>query len=41
MRSEEQGLTLPLGSPEDFAQHIAAETIRWGEVIRKGSIKME
>jgi tripartite-type tricarboxylate transporter receptor subunit TctC len=38
---EAQGITLPLGSPEDFAKHIAAETVRWGEVIRKGSVKME
>jgi tripartite-type tricarboxylate transporter receptor subunit TctC len=40
-RLETQGLTLPLGSPEDFARHIAAETIRWGQVIRKGDIKVE
>jgi tripartite-type tricarboxylate transporter receptor subunit TctC len=40
-RLEAQGLILPLGSPEDFARHIAAETIRWGNVIRKGNIKME
>jgi tripartite-type tricarboxylate transporter receptor subunit TctC len=39
-RLEGQGLTLPLGSPEDFASHIAAETARWGDVIRKGNIKM-
>lgn len=40
-RLESQGLTLPLGSPEDFGRHVAAETKRWGEVIRKGNIKME
>ena len=40
-RLEAQGLTLPLGSPEDFAKHIAAETIRWGDVIRKGKVTME
>ncbi|MGH6951334.1 MAG: Bug family tripartite tricarboxylate transporter substrate binding protein [Vitreimonas sp.] len=40
-RFETQGLTLPLGSPEDFAKHIAAETLRWGEVIRKGNVKIE
>src|SRR5262245_55340342 len=40
-RLEAQGLTLPLGSPEDFAKHIAAESARWGEVIRKGNIKIE
>jgi tripartite-type tricarboxylate transporter receptor subunit TctC len=36
-----QGLTLPLGSPEDFGRHVEAETRRWGEVIRKGNIKIE
>ena len=40
-RLEAQGLTLPLGTPEDFARHIAAETVRWGNVIRKGDIKIE
>jgi tripartite-type tricarboxylate transporter receptor subunit TctC len=40
-RLEAQGFTLPLGSPEDFAKHIAAETIRWGGVIRKGNVRME
>lgn len=40
-RLEAQGLTLPLGSPEDFARHIAAETVRWGEVIRRGNVRME
>jgi tripartite-type tricarboxylate transporter receptor subunit TctC len=33
-----QGFTLPLGSPEDFARHIAEEHKRWGEVIRRGNI---
>jgi tripartite-type tricarboxylate transporter receptor subunit TctC len=36
-----QNLTLPLGTPEDFAAHIAAETKRWGDVIRAGGIKIE
>jgi len=36
-----QGLTLPLGTPEEFGAHVAAETTRWGEVIRKGNIKVE
>ena len=40
-RLEGQGLTLPLGSPEDFAAHVAAEYARWGEVIRRGNIKLE
>ena len=32
-----QGLTLPLGSPEDFGKHVADETKRWGEVIRSAT----
>jgi len=35
------GLTVPLGTPEDFGKHVEAETKRWGEVIRKGNIKVE
>ncbi len=40
-RLENMGLTLPLGSPEDFGKHVEAETKRWGEVITKGNIKLE
>ncbi len=40
-RLEGQGLTLPLGTPETFGKHVEAETARWGEVIRKGNIKVE
>ncbi len=40
-RLEGQGLTLPLGTPEDFGVHVVAETKRWGEVIRSGNIKMD
>jgi tripartite-type tricarboxylate transporter receptor subunit TctC len=40
-RLENMGLTLPLGSPEDFRKHVEAESQRWGEVIRKGNIKLE
>jgi tripartite-type tricarboxylate transporter receptor subunit TctC len=36
-----QGLALPLGSPEDFGKHVADETTRWGEVIRRANIKLE
>jgi tripartite-type tricarboxylate transporter receptor subunit TctC len=36
-----QGLTLPLGTPEEFGAHVAAETKRWGEVIRRGNIKLD
>jgi tripartite-type tricarboxylate transporter receptor subunit TctC len=40
-RLSKQGLQLPLGTPEEFAQLIAAESRRWGDVIRKGGIKLE
>jgi tripartite-type tricarboxylate transporter receptor subunit TctC len=40
-RLSKQGLRLPLGSPEEFAALIAAESKRWGEVIRTGGIKLE
>ena len=40
-RMAAQNVTLALGTPEDFAAHIAAETKRWGDVIRAAGIKME
>ena len=36
----EQGMTLPLGSPEALGRHVAEEYERWGSVIRKAGIKM-
>ena len=36
-----QGMTLPLGAPEEFAAFIAAESRRWGEIVRKTGIRME
>ena len=36
-----QGTLLPLGSPDEFAAHIAAERQRWGEVIREANIRLE
>jgi tripartite-type tricarboxylate transporter receptor subunit TctC len=36
-----QGFTLPLGTPEAFAAHIATESKRWGEVIRRGKITLK
>jgi tripartite-type tricarboxylate transporter receptor subunit TctC len=36
-----QGMTLPLGTPEEFAAFIAAESQRWGDIVRKTGIKME
>ena len=37
---EQQGLALPLGSPETLGRYVAEETKRWGEVIRKANIKL-
>jgi tripartite-type tricarboxylate transporter receptor subunit TctC len=36
-----QGTALPLGSPAEFAMHVAAERQRWGEVIRQANIRLE
>ena len=40
-RFDAQGFTLPLGTPEAFAAHIATESQRWGEVIRRGNITLK
>jgi tripartite-type tricarboxylate transporter receptor subunit TctC len=40
-RLEDQGMALYLGTPEEFSAHIAAETKRWGEVIRRAGIQPE
>ncbi|CAL8980957.1 hypothetical protein RHODGE_RHODGE_01229 [Rhodoplanes serenus] len=40
-RLTEQGLTFFLGTPEQLAEHAAAETRRWGAVIEKAGIKPE
>ncbi len=36
-----QGATMPLGTPELFRNHIAAQTARFGEVVRRAGIKAE
>jgi tripartite-type tricarboxylate transporter receptor subunit TctC len=36
-----QGAALPLGAPEAFGAHVAAETERWGQLIRRAGIRME
>jgi len=36
-----QGAVLPLGPPEAFGAHAAAETERWGALIRRSGIKVE
>ena len=36
-----QGIALPLNTPEQFASFIAADSKRWGEVIRRGGIRIE
>ena len=37
----EVDITKPLGTPEEFAALIAADSKRWGDVIRQGGIKLE
>jgi tripartite-type tricarboxylate transporter receptor subunit TctC len=36
-----QGAVLPLGTPESFGAHIASETKKFGDVIRKANIKVQ
>jgi tripartite-type tricarboxylate transporter receptor subunit TctC len=36
-----QGTLLPLGTPAQFAAHIAAERQKWGEVVRKANLRLE
>jgi tripartite-type tricarboxylate transporter receptor subunit TctC len=36
-----QGAVLPLGTPEAFGAHIASETQKFGDVIRKANIKVQ
>jgi len=36
-----QGAALDLGSPEQFAAMMAADSERWGRVVRAGGIKAE
>ena len=36
-----QGAVLPLGPPDQFGKHVAAETERWGALIRRAGIKVE
>ena len=36
-----QGAAMPLGTPEEFTRHIADNTARFGEVIRRAGIKVE
>ena len=36
-----QGAALPLDTPEAFGAHVAAETERWGGLVRRAGIRME
>jgi len=40
-RLTEQGAVIIAGSPADFGAIIAAETEKWGKVIRAANIKLE
>jgi tripartite-type tricarboxylate transporter receptor subunit TctC len=40
-RFDKQGAMLPLDAPEAFAKHVAAETERWGALIKRANIRME
>jgi tripartite-type tricarboxylate transporter receptor subunit TctC len=41
VRLADLGATVMPGSPADFGKHIAAETEKWGKVIRAANIKAE
>jgi tripartite-type tricarboxylate transporter receptor subunit TctC len=40
-RFAQQGLTLMLGTPEETAAFVAAESKRWGDVIKRANIRVE
>jgi tripartite-type tricarboxylate transporter receptor subunit TctC len=40
-RFAEQGLTVILGTPEETAAFVAAESRRWGEVIKRANIRTQ
>jgi tripartite-type tricarboxylate transporter receptor subunit TctC len=40
-RFTELGSVAFAGSPSDFGKHLAAETEKWGKVIRAANIKPE
>jgi tripartite-type tricarboxylate transporter receptor subunit TctC len=40
-RFELQGMTLPLGTPEALGAFAAADSRRWGDVVRRAGIKLE
>ena len=37
----QQGAAVPLGSPDDFARFIKAESDRYGDIIQRAGIKLE
>jgi tripartite-type tricarboxylate transporter receptor subunit TctC len=40
-RFVEQGAAMPLGTPEAFAKFIEAESVRYGDIIKRAGIKLE
>jgi tripartite-type tricarboxylate transporter receptor subunit TctC len=39
-RFAQQGVSLPLGSPQALGDHVRAEHARWGEVVRRANITL-
>jgi tripartite-type tricarboxylate transporter receptor subunit TctC len=39
-RLTDLGHDLPLGTPEEFGAHVASESKRWGEIIKKANIRL-
>jgi tripartite-type tricarboxylate transporter receptor subunit TctC len=40
-RFVQQGAAMPLGTPEAFGKFIEAESVRYGDIIRRADIKLE
>ena len=40
-RLADLGATLFAGSPSDFGKHIAAETEKWGKVVRAANLRAD
>jgi tripartite-type tricarboxylate transporter receptor subunit TctC len=36
-----QGATCVAGSPDDFAQFVKAERVKWGDIVKKSGAKID